>query len=216
MAHEMGHAFHSKFSSENQTPLYRNYTIVTAEVASTFFENFVFDEIFPTLSKKEQVIALHDKINSSIQTIFRQVACFNFELELHNLIREKGSLAKEEIAKLMNKHMKSYLGPLFKMEEVDGYFFVSWSHLRYFFYVYSYAFGEIVSSALYSMYKKDSAFEKKIRQFLYAGASASPEEIFANIGINVKKPEFFEEGLRKIEKDIEILEKLAKDLRLIK
>lgn len=207
IAHEMGHAFHSKFSAENQPPLYRDYTTVTAEVASTFFENFIFDEVFPLLSPKEQVIALHDKINSSIQTIFRQIACFNFELDLHNQIREKGSLPKEEIAKLMNKHMSSYLGPLFKMKD-DGYFFVLWSHLRRFFYVYSYAFGEIVSNALYSIYKKDPSFEKSVRQFLSAGGSASPEEIFANIGIDVRKPEFFKEGLKKLEKDIEKLEGL--------
>lgn len=210
MAHEMGHAFHSKFSLENQSPLYRRYTTAVAEVASTFFENFVFDHIFQLLTPKEQIIALHDRINSSIATIFRQIACFNFELELHRQIREQGSLPKEEIAKLMNKHMAAYLGPTFKLSDDDGYFFVYWSHLRRFFYVYSYAFGELISDALYSMYKKDKKFEAKIRQFLSAGGSASPEDIFAQIGVDVRKPEFFETGLKKIEEDIDKLERLIK------
>lgn len=213
LAHEMGHAFHAKFIFERQPPLYRGHSIAAAEVASTFFENFVFDEMFPSLTPREQVVALHDKINRSVATIFRQIACFNFEVEMHQQIRERGSLSKEELAKLMNKHLAAYLGPLFKMSEEDGYTFVYWSHLRRFFYVYSYAFGELVSSALYARYKADPSFEKKVRQFLAAGSSASPEDIFADIGIDVRRPEFFEEGLKQVEADVERLAALVKKFK---
>lgn len=209
MAHEMGHAIHSELSNKKQRPLYSNYSTAVAETASTLFENFVFDEIFETLSKKEQIIALHDRITDSIQTIFRQIACFNFELELHTTIREKGNISKDDLLTLMNKHMKAYLGPVFKLIPDDGYMFVAWSHLRRFFYVYSYAFGKIISTALYEMYKENPAHESKIRAFLSAGGSASPEDIFASIGIDIRKPEFFERGLKKIEVDIEKLERLA-------
>ena len=208
MAHEMGHSFHSKLSFENQPALYRDYTISAAEVASTLFENFVFDEVFPLLSPTEQIVALHDKINGSIQSIFRQIACFNFELELHNTIRKDGSMSKENIAKLMNKHMQSYLGPVFNLTDNDGYFFVYWSHIRRFFYVYSYAFGELVSNAMYEMYCENSNFKESIKKFLSAGGSDSPENIFASIGIDVRNPEFFKTGLQKIEHDLERLEKL--------
>ncbi len=208
LAHELGHAIHWRLSAAAQPPLYRDHSTATAEVASTLFENFVFDEILPTLSPAERVIALHDKLNDSVSTIFRQIACFNFELELHQTIRARGSLAKEEIAKLMNKHMQAYLGPKFKLTEADGYFFVNWSHLRNFFYVYSYAFGELVSSALYARYQTDNNFEQKIRQFLSAGGSASPEEIFGQIGIDVREPQFFRTGLEKISTDLDRLESL--------
>lgn len=209
MAHEMGHAIHSELSNQHQRPLYSSYSTAVAETASTFFENFVFDEIFETLTKKEQIVALHDRITDSIQTVFRQIACFNFELDLHTQIREKGSISKEDLLSLMNKHMQAYLGPVFKLIPLDGYMFVAWSHLRRFFYVYSYAFGKIISTALYEMYKNDPKTETKIRQFLSAGGSASPEDIFASIGIDIRKPEFFELGLKKIESDIEELEKLT-------
>lgn len=207
LAHEMGHAFHGELS-KSQKPLYQDYTISVAEVASTLFENFAFEEVFETLTDKEKIIALHDKINSSISTIFRQIACFNFEYDLHLAIREKGFISKEEIATLMNKHMKSYLGPAFKLEIEDGYFFVNWSHIRRFFYVYSYAFGELVSSALYAEYKKDKKFLIKIEQFLSAGGSKSPYRIFKDIGIDTTKPDFFLNGLKEIEKEIKILKKL--------
>lgn len=209
LAHEMGHALHSRFSQRAQPPIYRDYSTAAAEVASTFFENFIFDEVFPLLSPSEQIVALHDKLNDSITTIFRQIACFNFELALHREIRTKGNLSKVEIAKLMNKHMAAYLGPAFKLTTEDGYFFSYWSHLRRFFYVYSYAFGELVSSALYARYRANPAFETQIRQFLSAGSSASPEDIFAAIGVNVREPKFFEAGLKKIEADIVKLEKLV-------
>ena len=212
LAHELGHAFHSHFSFKHQPAVYRDYTIATAEVASTLFENFVFDEVLPTLSPKEQVVALHNKIMGSVQTIFRQIACFNFEVELHETIRREGHLPKDKIAALMNKHMQSYLGPIFKLEDNDGYFYVYWSHVRRFFYVFSYAFGELVSNALYEEYQKDAKFKAKIKQFLSAGGSASPEDIFKQIGIDVRDPKFFELGLKKIEDDIKKLERAIKSL----
>jgi oligoendopeptidase F len=208
-AHEMGHAFHAELS-KSQPPLYEDHTISVAETASTLFENFVFDEVFETLSEDEKIIALHDKINSSISTIFRQIACFNFEKDLHTLVRAKGFASKEEIAELMNKNMKAYLGPVFELNPEDGYFFVNWSHIRRFFYVYSYAYGELISTALYSEYKKDKKFMIKIEQFLSAGGSKSPYQIFKDIGIDTTKPDFFLNGLKKIEEEIDVLENLVK------
>lgn len=207
-AHEMGHAFHTELS-KTQDPLYEDYTTSVAETASTLFENFAFDELFETLTEDEKIIALHDKINSSISTIFRQIACFNFEKDLHALVRSKGFVSKEEIAQLMNKHMKSYLGPVFDLTTEDGYYFVNWSHIRRFFYVYSYAYGELISTALYAEYKKDKKFMTKIEQFLSAGGSKSPYRIFKDIGIDTTKPDFFLNGLQKIEEEIKVLEKLV-------
>lgn len=207
LAHELGHAFHSELS-ENQGPVYSNYSYALAETASTLFEGVAIDSVLNSLPEKDQIILLHDKINESVATIFRQIACFNFELDLHQAIRTKGFVPKEEIAELHNKNMLAYLGPLFKMEPDNGYMFVSWSHIRRFFYVYSYAFGLIVSRALLHRYKQDPSFWKKIEQFLSAGGSESPEDILKHIGIDVTAPTFFKEGLKSVEEDIDKLEAL--------
>ncbi len=209
-AHEMGHAIHTEIS-KGQPPLYEHYTISTAEVASTFFEAMVFDALFEKMTKEEKVLALHNKINDDIQTIFRQIACFNFETDLHNGVRAKGAMSKEEIGALMNKHMADYMGPITKMKDIDGNFFVTWSHIRRFFYVYSYAFGQLISKALYAEYKKDKKFIEKVNIFLASGGSDSPENIFKAAGIDVTKPDFWLRGLKSIEKDIETLEKLTRD-----
>jgi oligoendopeptidase F len=211
LAHEMGHAIHSKYA-HTQRPFYEDYTIATAEVASTFFENLVFEDALKGISEKERMVLLHDKINDDIATIFRQVACFNFEVELHETIRKEGFLPKEKIAELMNKHMRSYLGPAFELKSEDGYFFVNWSHIRNFFYVYSYEFGQLISDALYERYKKDKESIKDVIAFLSAGGSDSPENIFRKIGINPNK-KLFETGLLRIKKNIDELEKLWKNYK---
>lgn len=208
-AHEMGHAFHTELS-RGQGPLYAHYSTSLAETASTLFEAIVGDAILESLSEKEKITMLHDRVNDSISTVFRQVACFNFELDLHNAVRSKGFVSKEEIGELHNKNMKAYLGPLFTLTSDDGFFFVQWSHIRRFFYVYSYAYGQLVSKALLRRYRKDPTFWTSIEKFLSAGCKASPEEILKEIGIDVTSPEFWKEGLREIEDDIVKLEKLVK------
>jgi oligoendopeptidase F len=206
LAHEMGHAIHSE-QSKGQRPMYEGYSTVTAETASTFFERAAFEALVATLSKKEQVIALHDRLQDDISTVFRQIACFNFEAEMHTEIRTKGLLTKEQLAALMNKHMGAYLGPAVTLAPEDGYFFVAWSHLRRFFYVYSYAYGQLVSRALWERVQKDKKFIDKVDGFLKAGGSASPEEIFAECGLDLYKPQVFLVGLKGIEKDVAELER---------
>ena len=118
-------------------------------------------------------------------------------------------MPKEELARLMNKHMKSYIGDI-ELTDSDGYFFVAWSHIRRFFYVYSYAFGQLVSKALYEKYKEDKTYIEKIKKFLSAGCSMSPEDIFKSIGVDLEKPDFWELGIKSIKDDIKVLEKLVK------
>ncbi len=209
IAHEMGHGIHTELS-KSQKVFYRGYCTSTAEVASTFFEQLLQEDLERTLSEKEKVVFLHNKILVDISTIFRQIAFFNFEKELHQEIRKSGYLSKEEISKILTKHFKSYLGNSFDIEDDDGLFFVTLSHIRSFFYVYSYAYGQIISKALLSKWKEDNSFKSKIEQFLKAGKSKSPEDIFKNIGIDTSKEEFFLKGLKSIEEDIRRLEKLTK------
>lgn len=205
--HEMGHAIHGELSKE-QSPLYESPTISTAETASTLFEKVFFTHIFPKLTDEEKVITLHDKINGKVSTIFRQVACFNFEKDLHESIREQGSLSHSDIAQLMNEHMQAYLGDRFELTDTDGYFYINWSHIRRSFYVYSYAYGDLLSSAMIEELEQDSDYIKEIKQFLSAGSSQSPQEIFADIGIDTTTPDVFSTGIKSVEEDIEQLRDL--------
>jgi oligoendopeptidase F len=207
-AHEMGHAFHGELS-EAQGPIYSSYSTSLAETASTLFEQIAFEAVFEKLSEKEKVAALEMRINDDISTIFRQIACFNFEKDMHTGVRLKGALSGAELAAIHNKNMQAYLGPVVAMDPEDGYYFVTWSHIRRFFYVYSYAFGLLVSKALLRRYRADKSFWSKIEQFLSAGGNDSPENILKSIGIDVSKPDFWQEGIDAIAEDLATLEKLT-------
>ncbi|MES2470624.1 MAG: M3 family metallopeptidase [Patescibacteria group bacterium] len=208
LAHEMGHAYHSELS-KGQPPIYEGHTISVAEVASTFFENFVFDKLLETADDEQKIILLHNRLNDEIATVFRQTAFFNFELELHNLIREKGAASNEEICAIVNKHMSAYLGPRFELKPDDGYLYVVVSQLRRYFYVYSYTYGSLISSTLHARCVKDKTYMKKVETFLKAGGSMSPYQMFKAIGIDTSDPKFFKEGLKAIEKKVDYLAELV-------
>lgn len=207
MAHEMGHAIHTELS-KNQPVLYEDYTISVAEVASTFFENVLFDYMYNLANEKERKILLLEKIQDDVSTIYAQISFFNYEVDLHKGIREKGMMSGEEMASLMIDHRKRFMGDSFEYTEEDGYFFTIFSHLRYFFYVYAYAYGQLIANSLYAEYKKDPAFLDKIIYFLSAGSSKKPDDIFKDIGIDVTKPDFFEKGLIQISENIQKAEEM--------
>ena len=190
--------------------MYEYYSMAVAETASTFFEKVVFDEVLKSLDVEDKKIALHNQLQGDVATIFRQVAGFLCELDFHESVRKDGFVSKDIFAEKMNKYMSMYIGPSMKFEKEDGFFFVDWSHLRYFFYVYSYAFGQIVSKALYEEYKKDNNYVKNIKKFLSAGSSMSPEEIFKSIGVDTSKPDFFKKGIDSFAKDLKEFKKMLK------
>ncbi|PCI30112.1 hypothetical protein COB55_00965 [Candidatus Wolfebacteria bacterium] len=211
LAHEAGHAFHSEYANRAQTPLNAGYSFATAETASTFFENVFFDKLYAELSPKEKIVALHDRISDSVATVFRQISFFNIEKELHGRVREEGHVTHGDIAGVALKHLKAYTGPVFDYDKTDGYYFTYVPHFRYFFYVYSYAYGGIISRALYEKYKSGELSAEQIKEIFKAGGSKSPEDIFKSVGIDTRNPKFFESGLKAIENDILELEKLMKE-----
>jgi len=209
LAHEMGHAIHSELTKK-QRSMYQGHPVSTGETASTFFEAAALHRIIELLPLEERVIALHDAVQDNIASVFRQVACFNFENALHEAIRKDGYVPKEQIAQLLSSHMQAYLGPAVELGPKDGYQFVHWSHIRRFFYVYTYAYGQLISKALLREVKKEPRFIEKVNDFLSAGDSRSPYDLFKSCGLDTKKPEIFLAGLKSIEDDVNELERLVK------
>lgn len=205
IAHEMGHAIHSDLS-KSQEPIYQDYSISVAEVASTFFENVLFDNLLKIAKPDEKRDLLVNKVQDNVFTIFAQIAYFKYEEKIHKAVKEKGYVSKEEFAEMFADCRRSYVGDAVDVTTLDGYAYVYISHFRYFFYVYTYAYGQLIANALYEEYKKDKKFILKVRKFLSAGGSMSPEDIFKSIGIDTTKPDFFLKGLKKIEKDLGELE----------
>ena len=198
IAHESGHGIHSEMSKV-QNSLNTGYPIFLAEIASTFFEDFVLEEILKNADDNLRFSILAEKLNSDISTIFRQVAFYNFEKELHSKFREKGFLNLENISNIFCKHMNSYLGDIVLQDEGMKNGWIYWSHLRSFFYVYSYASGLLISKALQSMVREDRKNIRIIKEFLSSGSSKSPVELFNHMGIDITKKDIWIKGIKEVE-----------------
>ncbi len=209
IAHEVGHAIHGELSKA-QPAIYEDFTLTTAETASTLFEQLVTRKLIETLPDSQKIPALHESISRSVATIQRQIACFNFMKEMYEHIDNHGLATKQELALMMQKHLQSYVGPSVEVTELDGYSYVYWGHIRRGFYVYTYAYGLLVSNLMIQKYKEDPTYINKINQFLHAGGSDTVENIFGSIGINTRKVETFLESLKTQEEEIKQLEKLTR------
>lgn len=215
IAHESGHGINNELIKKKQISLYYGTPTATAEVASTFMEDFVIQEIMKEADDELRLSLMMEKLNNDISSIFRQVACYTFERELHEEFRKKGYLSKEEIGKIFQKHMFAYMGPAVEKSSGSENWWVYWSHIRQFFYVYSYASGLLISKSLQSRVKQNPAFIRKVKEFLSAGTSNSPKKIFLDLGIDISKKEFWMAGIKEIETLLNETEKLAKKLKKI-
>ncbi len=83
LAHELGHGINNELIREKQNALNFGTPTSTAEVASTFMEDFVLQEILRGSDDEVKLAIMVMKLNDDISTIFRQVACYAFEQELH-------------------------------------------------------------------------------------------------------------------------------------
>ncbi len=211
-AHEMGHGINDELVKQKQHSLHFGTPVATAEVASTFMEDFVLEEILNDADDELRLGIMIMKLNSDISSIFRQVACYQLEQQLHNEYRKKGYLSKEDIGKMFQKYMQGYMGNFVEQSQGSENWWVYWAHIRYFFYVYSYASGLLISKTLQHMIKKDKTAIVTVKEFLSAGLSESPENIFRKLGINIRDKKFWEDGLKEVEQLLEDTTKLAKKL----
>jgi len=199
LAHELGHGINNELIRKTQNSLNFGTPISTAEVASTFMEDFVLQEIVRKADDDLRLSIMMMRLNDEVSTIFRQVACYRFEQELHDHFGQKGYLSKEEIGKLFQKHMASYMGDSVEQSPGSENWWVYWGHIRSFFYVYSYASGLLISKSLQNSVKKEPRFIEKVKEFLSAGLSDSPKNIFLRLGINITDKGFWNKGIEEVE-----------------
>ena len=212
LAHELGHGINAELMRKKQSALAYGMVLSTAEVASTFMEDFVLQELLKEADEETRLALMMGQLNDDISTILRQVACYKFEQELHKEFREKGYLSKEEIGKIFQKNMFAYMGDSVEKSNGSENWWVHWWHIRNFFYVYSYASGLLISKAMQNKVKKDRKFIEKVKEFLGAGTSDSPKNIFLNLGVDIADSKFWNNGLDEVESLLNETEKLAKKL----
>ncbi len=209
IAHEVGHGINYELIKKHQNNLSSDVSTATTEVASTFMEDFILQDLLKNMSDEERLKLMMQKLDSDIATIFRQTAFYNFEYELHTSYREKGYLPKEFISDMFAKHMASYMGI---HSEGSANWWIYVSHFRAFFYVYSYVSGLLISKALQKKVAEDKKFIDDVKLFLSAGTTLSPVDIFKRVGVDITQREFWNAGLTEISNFLDETESLAKKL----
>jgi oligoendopeptidase F len=215
LAHELGHGVHMLLTSQAQTLSNMYPPLTTSEMASTFAEMMVFQDLLARESDDEVKLGmLAAKIEDTMATVFRQVAMNRFEDAYHSARRTEGELSHARLSELWMTTQRQQFGDSVTLREPYSAW---WSYIPHFLhtpgYVYAYAFGELLVLALFNLYQRQGhEFILKYEALLAAGDSANPDELLARVGVDLNDPAFWQEGLNAFAALVEQEAELAKRL----
>jgi len=209
LAHELGHGVHQTLAA-GQGSLLADTPLTLAETASIFAEGLTFDRLLATAPAAEQRGLLAGRIEDGLNTVIRQIAFHRFETRFHDE-RAGGELSVERIGEIWLEELGGSLGPAVTLNAGYEHW---WSYVSHFvhspFYVYAYAFGDLLVAALMETRAKDPAgFTPLYRELLAAGGSKGYVEALAPFGLNPRDPAFWTIGTKRLEGLIDRFEALV-------
>lgn len=210
IAHELGHSMHSYYSNSNQTIIDSNYTLMTAEVASTVNEillsNYQIKNEKDIEKKKELLYELLEMIRA---TLFRQAMFAEFEKIIHEKIENNEILSAEDLNKIYYNLNKEYFGNNIVIDEQIKY---EWARIPHFysdFYVYKYATG--ISAAISianNILEKKELFVEKYIEMLKQGCAKKSIDLLKMVDVNLEEKNVYKNAVSFYNKKIEELENL--------
>ncbi|MBN8657687.1 MAG: M3 family oligoendopeptidase [Anaerolineae bacterium] len=208
LAHELGHAIHAMLAEHHSTYTFHS-SLPLAETASTFAEMVLIDKLL-TEEKDESVRRdiLFKQMDDAYATIMRQSYFALFEKTAHELTQKNASV--DDLANAYLENLKEQFGDSLELSDEFKWEWVGIPHIYQTpFYVYAYAFGQLLVLALYQQFKAEGeSFKPKYLKILSAGGSESPERILSEAGINIRDAKFWQGGFDVLEKLVSELEKL--------
>jgi oligoendopeptidase F len=207
LAHELGHGVHGLLAGEAQGALMMHAPLAYAETASVFGENVVFRHQLAAARARgaEAALALvMGKLDDIINTVVRQISFSDFERALHG--HDGMALARTPVVKRSADELDALWlavtqkyygrpGEVFTYENAEHL----WSYVGHFhrpFYVYAYAFGELLTHSLYAL--RDGLgdrFEPLYLDLLRAGGTKDAVELLAPFGIDPRDQDFWRRGI---------------------
>jgi oligoendopeptidase F len=208
MAHELGHAIHSLLA--NQHSLFTQHSCLPlAETASTFGEMMLVDRLLAEETDQDvQRDLLFRQVDDAYATIQRQSFFAMFEKQAHSMVVEGASV--DELSDAYFKNLKLQFGDAVDVGEEFRWEWVSIPHIYAVpFYVYAYAFGQLLVLSLYRRYKQEGdSFKPRYIQMLSTGGSKAPMAILDAVGVDVRQPAFWQGGFDVIRELVDRLETL--------
>ncbi len=208
MAHELGHAIHSMLAAHHSAFTFQS-SLPLAETASTFGEMMLIDKLLA--EETDQSVRreiLFRQVDDAFATILRQVYFALFERRAHEMVQENASV--DEISAAYLENLQEQFGDSVELSDEFKWEWVSIPHIYHTpFYVYAYAFGQLLVFSLYRQFKAEGeAFKPKYLKILSAGGSEAPAKVLAEAGIDIRSAKFWQGGFDVIDKLVEELEKL--------
>lgn len=209
LAHELGHGVHQTLAADQGT-LLADTPLTLAETASIFAEGLTFDRLLATAPKSEQRGLLAGRIEDGLNTVVRQIAFHRFETRFHDE-RLQGEVSQQRINQLWLEEMGASLGPSVKLNPGYEHW---WAYVSHFvhspFYVYAYAFGDLLVAALMEARRNDPAgFTPLYRELLAGGGSRTYVEALKPFGLDPRDPAFWSVGCQRLERLVDQFEALA-------
>ncbi len=209
LAHELGHAVHQTLAAPQGT-LLADTPLTLAETASIFAEGLLFDRLLAEATPEDRKGLLAGKIEDGLNTVVRQIAFHRFERRFHEA-RKDGELSTEAIGALWLEVMGESLGPAIRLNPGYEHY---WSYVSHFvhapFYVYAYAFGNLLVEALMEARRGDPAgFAPLYQQLLAGGGARTYVEALAPFGLDPRLPSFWQSGCHRLERLVDAFEALV-------
>ncbi|HEX2698391.1 MAG TPA: M3 family metallopeptidase, partial [Anaerolineales bacterium] len=208
MAHELGHAIHSMLAERHSAFTFQS-SLPLAETASTFGEMMLTDKLLSEETDESvRPEILFKQVDDAYVTIMRQVYFAIFEKQAHELVLKNASV--DEISAAYFEMLKEQFGDSVELSEEFKWEWVSVPHIYHTpFYVYAYAFGQLLVLSLYQQFKAEGdSFKPKYLKILSAGGSEAPAKILAEAGIDIRSAKFWQGGFDVLDQLVGELEKL--------
>ncbi len=218
LAHEVGHAMHSYFSSQAQPHPTAEYTIFVAEVASTFNERLLTHYLLEqTTDPRERAALVNDALETFRITLYRQTLFAEFELLTHQAVERGEGLSADGLCTLYGRLISEYYGPDLELDDEVRH---EWSRVPHFyraFYVYQYATGLVAATALArAVLAGDEVARQRYLAFLAAGSSKDSLELLRDAGVDLMTAEPYHAAFTTMEQDLTTLESALGELGILR
>ncbi len=222
LGHELGHTMHTMLSSENQPYSTHGYTIFVAEVASTFNERLLLDNMLKnTKDPLERIALIEQSLGNVVGTYFIQTLFADYEYQVHKIVESGGAITPDILSGIMDQLFKDYFGDTVAIDELQK---IIWARIPHFYnspyYVYQYAtcfassavLHDRITNEKYSKAERDKAL-KRYLELLKSGGSDHPMNQLKKAGVDLTKTETIEAVSKDMNALLDILEKEMGNLK---
>jgi oligoendopeptidase F len=214
LAHEMGHALHFYYSSQEQPFIYSHPAIFTAEVASTVHESLLMEHLLQTTSDRDErdkkIYLLNYYLEIFRGTLFRQTMFAEFEKIIHEKAENGEALTSYFLKEAYHELNTAYHG---EGMVVDAEIDMEWARIPHFydaFYVYKYATGlSAAVSLVQQILTKGTPAVERYLSFLNKGGSDYPLNLLQEAGVDMASPHPVQDAINRFSGLLDELEALS-------